>query len=554
MDHREVPDFGGQERTDDMLRAIDAGLVRVDFNSGMVNLSRPMGAPQKAAVVRGMESAAPSFIRIEAMDGKTHQTVYTADVDGRDMQSFRRALNEAEAVMRGDRSPERVDFTTERFGPDEARGMGAVRSDSITNDFWREYSEQMPDVDQRALKLLGNSATRQRIPSETVSQGSPKEYLHRTQNLGRVLDKTAYMPHEVSGFAEPAGIPTVKGMAPGQTLVPGARTRSGPAPTEEQLLRSPAEVNPPERDFNTIPESPKIVNSNDPIRESELTMTPLRTAAASGLISREQAALIDGLISSLPQAVQERFKVMHRDRVQGRNTNAEIVEAYKSLNKATVAQPEAEGRAAVTSTRTPEFKRWFGDWEAAKKLETLTSMTPMNIDTTPLGDHEKTDELRIAAEKYYKDYLQHGVKPVINRFDNREIHFSRAGWRETRNHSADVRVLKIIPSLRNILTESIPLASEIHTPQKQGDNTRAWHYYALPVVLDRVNSYVRTVVREDINGNIYYDNDLTTIDSFSDKMKRGRAEKATRIPNTGPNQRDLIHSIPELLNFVNPSS
>ena len=65
-----------------------------------------------------MESAAPSFIRIEAMDGKTHQTVYTADVDGRDMQSFRRALNEAEAVMRGDRSPERVDFTTERFGPD----------------------------------------------------------------------------------------------------------------------------------------------------------------------------------------------------------------------------------------------------------------------------------------------------------------------------------------------------------------------------------------------------------------------------------------------------
>ncbi len=209
---------------------------------------------------------------------------------------------------------------------------------------------------------------------------------------------------------------------------------------------------------------------------------------------------------------------------------------------------------STAQTGTPEFKRWFGDWEAAGKLNALKNMPPVQVDTHILGDTSDIGGLRKAATNYYKENLQNRKEPVVNQHDKRKIKFTNIGIKETRKHSADVRVLKIVPNLVEILTTGMPLGSVVNMPKTPRDNTRAWHYYAAPVVLDGVKEYARLVVREDVNGNIYYDNDITSTEMFADKMQRGRAERATRLPKPRPDQRDLIHSIPELLNFVNPSS
>lgn len=112
MDHRELPDLGGKDSTADMLVAKNAGLARVDFNLGMLNITRETTPKQQSAIVAGMEKGRPKFITVEADDPATHKTVYSADMDGNDIKTLHRSINEAHAVMRGERTPERVHFST----------------------------------------------------------------------------------------------------------------------------------------------------------------------------------------------------------------------------------------------------------------------------------------------------------------------------------------------------------------------------------------------------------------------------------------------------------
>ncbi len=176
IDHREVPDFGGAERLDDMLTVIDAGLTRVDFKAGLVNLSRPMEPKQKAAILRGIEQGQPPYIRVEAMDGKTHQTVYLADMDGDNIQAFRRALNEAEGVMRGERPPEGVMFST-----------------ANANTGTREFKQWFGDWEavEGAQKRKDDPELFQNVNISKVvdENGAPLEVYHGTDDTFYTFDK-----------------------------------------------------------------------------------------------------------------------------------------------------------------------------------------------------------------------------------------------------------------------------------------------------------------------------------------------------------------------------
>lgn len=112
-----------------MLKAIDAGLARMDFTQGMVNITRPLDPKQKAAISRGMKQGRSSFIQVESMDAKTHQTVCNADMDGGGMGAFKCALNEAEAVMRGERVPERQQYSVSPTSQSALRQFSAAEDE-----------------------------------------------------------------------------------------------------------------------------------------------------------------------------------------------------------------------------------------------------------------------------------------------------------------------------------------------------------------------------------------------------------------------------------------
>lgn len=138
LDHREaniaLADIDYQD-DNGMLAAQNAGIARVDFNYGLVNFTKPLDIKQKSAIIRGMQQTTPAAIIVQVDDAQTHQTVYDANMDGNDMQAFQRTLNEAHAVMRGERKPERVHYSTRKA--DDPR-----RDYSPDQDYWKEASDK----------------------------------------------------------------------------------------------------------------------------------------------------------------------------------------------------------------------------------------------------------------------------------------------------------------------------------------------------------------------------------------------------------------------------
>jgi hypothetical protein len=158
-DHRDLPEEY------DMLDAKNAGLARVDFVSGLVNFTRPLTPQQKSVLVRNMEQSQPDYMQVEADDASTHSTVYYADMEGGDMRSFRRALNEAEAVIHGERDPERVHFST------------ATESAEPTETTPRPIP--LPELAQLAVDMLGSQP---KIRRRMHALG----YFTRKQNVGGI--------------------------------------------------------------------------------------------------------------------------------------------------------------------------------------------------------------------------------------------------------------------------------------------------------------------------------------------------------------------------------
>ena len=295
------------------------------------------------------------------------------------------------------------------------------------------------------------------------------------------------------------------------------------------------------------PGVPEVDQARADFQEANRKATELRkkwdTHARAEETVREPVGPSERLLAEL------RKQEFIEDEAHNKYMNALLDAGMRYSTLAPNGKPSNLNPFAHRQVRTPEFKRWFGDWEAAAKLKALKEMTPVSINASKLGTDKK--QIRHAATRFYKDNLQ--GKSVTNFIDKREILFSGFGIKETRSHSADISVMQIIPELDTLLKTAVPLKSILHERKDSRDNTKAWHYYAAPIEMEGKRLFVRLVVREDSNGNIYYDNDVTSEAIIQDLTKQGRLDWANRLPKPAPNQSDPIHSIPGLLDFVNPS-
>lgn len=194
--------------------------------------------------------------------------------------------------------------------------------------------------------------------------------------------------------------------------------------------------------------------------------------------------------------------------------------------------------------RTPAFKRFFGDWEALRGRTELLGMDA--IDVPGLGARLSGEALRERANEAYRRAARAGS---VNMRDGRSVNLTTVGLKKTRSHSADRRVLDLLPSIREVLEGAVPLASKSHVLSDPGDSIRAWHYYGAKVRLGGRELYARLVVRESINGEIYYDNDLSGIEEVG-----GRGGDATPAkPEAAPVSADT-YSLRDLVGSVNPDT
>lgn len=168
--------------------------------------------------------------------------------------------------------------------------------------------------------------------------------------------------------------------------------------------------------------------------------------------------------------------------------------------------------------RTPRFKAWFGDWETARAQQALEDAKAIPV--PGFGLALEGQALRAQAQRAYATAASGG--PVTMR-DGRKVALSGVGFKKTRSHSADRRVLDLLGSIRSVLEGAVPVVSLPHRQEGPGDSVRAWHYYAAKVRLNDEVLAAKLVVRGSVNGEIDYDNDLSSLEGVS-----GRAGDATQ--------------------------
>lgn len=190
---------------------------------------------------------------------------------------------------------------------------------------------------------------------------------------------------------------------------------------------------------------------------------------------------------------------------------------------------KADGRTKLgyrqwVQVRMPNFKAWFGDWEAARARRDLESMTAVPSDFAAAHDPDFSaarEAARTAYNTLRADTERHGFGVVTP--DGRQVKFSGRGFKEVAAHGADRRVLAVAANLRSLFEASVPMYSTL--PSRDAQQVRAFHYYATKADFGRDGeAFVLLEVIERTSGEFFYDADATSVEE---------ARAATSAPLAG---------------------
>ena len=134
--------------------------------------------------------------------------------------------------------------------------------------------------------------------------------------------------------------------------------------------------------------------------------------------------------------------------------------------------------------RTKAFKRWFGDWENAYKLELIENLQPIGVDNKGLSREQAEEEYKkIGASK-------------TNRYDNRRIEFVNNAFGKIARHKNSALILDIIPQLNDLFESAIPIYFEEEREPLKSTNIVGSHNYLGKVRVNDEDYYVRITAQE----------------------------------------------------------
>ena len=160
--------------------------------------------------------------------------------------------------------------------------------------------------------------------------------------------------------------------------------------------------------------------------------------------------------------------------------------------------------------RTKAFKKWFGDWEKAWRIEKLRNSKPVEITGSEISEGEITKK---QALKYGKT-LQ---GTYTNADTGNQIQLQRGrkngGVNEVLQHYyKDQEHLKSIAAIPQIIEKSIYIGSEANRDWANKPNVLEIQHYVCGLRLGEVDYTVHSLIAVDINGDRYYDHNLTQIE------------------------------------------
>ena len=156
--------------------------------------------------------------------------------------------------------------------------------------------------------------------------------------------------------------------------------------------------------------------------------------------------------------------------------------------------------------RTKAFKKWFGDWEKAARIEKLKKTKPIEI--TGEEYKGKYELNRDSAKAYIKDSLR---GEYTNKDTGDTILLAKDGAQKVTSHSmgneAHLKSIAVIPELieKSIFIDELP-------NEKNNGKYDSYRYYVSGLKIGGVDYTVKLAIGIDEYGNKYYDHSLTEIE------------------------------------------
>ena len=217
-------------------------------------------------------------------------------------------------------------------------------------------------------------------------------------------------------------------------------------------------------------------------------------------------------------------------------TDADLVNLRQG--NAALYQPSAEARDlkqrfAAMPLIEADSTQWFGPGKA--------------IDAAPLTETpEQVKTLREAVKVWARERFPNGTT-TTNVDTGWDVQITPKGVRDSLSHGFDALLARSVPFIPQIIESGIHLDSIEKKPGLMS------HIFANKIRLDGQDYVVGFVLREDGNGNRFYDHELTKIIS-SDQLVPGKQREATAElqtdQNLSPGSSELLSNRGDVMNIL----
>jgi len=203
-----------------------------------------------------------------------------------------------------------------------------------------------------------------------------------------------------------------------------------------------------------------------------------------------------------------RFQIVGNSLSDEEKKIVETAKANDTYIKAPNGKPTNLSEKQWTQVRTKAFKKWFGDWEKAARIEKLRRSKAVKI--TEADYEDKYDLTRNSAKQWAKDNIR-GEYMIAD--TGEKVNVSKVSINEVLSHGErDAAHLKSISSIGKLLHNAIFITE---TPNaKDNDKYESYRYYIEGVKIDG-EDYTAKIVVGVKNGKTYYDHRLTKIEKGS---------------------------------------
>ena len=208
-----------------------------------------------------------------------------------------------------------------------------------------------------------------------------------------------------------------------------------------------------------------------------------------------------------------RFQIVDNSLSNEEKKIVETAKANDTYMKASNGKPTNLSEKQWAQVRTKAFKKWFGDWEKAARIEKLRRSKAVKITGEEI---EPNSDLK----QYKKNALEYG-KNLRGEYTNKDTGEtialtggnSRGGMREILQHDyKDIEHLQSIAAIPQIIEKAIFVDEAPNEDAERYPGVKSFRYYVCGLKIGNTSYTVKAVVAVQNNGDRYYDHKLSSIE------------------------------------------